>query len=279
MKMRWMATAVLAASPAILLAADGTFDRTLHVSGPVTLSLNTGSGFIHVLPSSGDEVHIVGYVHASNRGSGSAADRVKEVVDNPPIEQSGNIISVGRHTNYRNISIDYDVKVPAGTSLDADSGSGDLRLADLGGTVKANTGSGSIDAAGLSGQVTLETGSGDIKAGFHSANYVKATTGSGSLRLNGITGGLYARSGSGDLEVDGQPGAEWKLDSGSGSITLNTGGSARFTLDASTGSGTVHSDPMIAVHGDIDHHHVTGDINGGGPTVHAETGSGDVRVH
>jgi hypothetical protein len=26
-------------------------------------------------------------------------------------------------------------------------------------------------------------------------------------------------------------------------------------------------------------HHVTGKINGGGPTVKIETGSGDIRVH
>lgn len=284
MKMRWLAIAALAASPAMMLAADGTFDKTLHVSGSVQLSVNTGSGYIHVSPGSDNEVHIIGHVHATRwngwgDGGGSPEDRVKQVVSNPPIEQTGNIITVGKHTGYHNISIDYDVTTPKGTNLEADSGSGDLRLTDIGGPLKANTGSGSIEASGLSGRVVLETGSGDIHAEMHSAPDVKAETGSGSIQLRGVNGGLYAETGSGDIGVEGQPGTNWKLETGSGSVTLDTGGHAKFSLDATTGSGTVHSDPPISTHGSLERHHVTGDINGGGPTVRVETGSGDVRIH
>jgi DUF4097 and DUF4098 domain-containing protein YvlB len=280
MKMRWVAMAALAVSPAWMLAADGTFDKTLHVNGTPTLSIATGSGYIHVSPSSGNEVHIIGHVHA-NRGLdfGSADDRVKEVVSNPPIEQDGNEITVGKHTNYHNVSIDYDITTPRGTNLEASSGSGDLRVSDLGGSLKANTGSGSIEANGLSGQVTLGTGSGDIRADMHSAPDVKAETGSGTIRLRGVNGGLYAETGSGDIEVDGQPGSNWKVQTGSGTVTLNTGGGAKFSLDATTGSGTVHSDPPITTHGSLERHHIMGDINGGGPTVRVETGSGDIRIH
>ena len=62
-------------------------------------------------------------------------------------------------------------------------------------------------------------------------------------------------------------------------MTLNTGGGAKFSLDATTGSGTIHSDPPISVHGSLERHHITGDINGGGVTVRVETGSGDIRIH
>jgi DUF4097 and DUF4098 domain-containing protein YvlB len=283
MNMRWLAIVALAASPAMMVAADGTFDKTLHVSGAVMLSVNTGSGYIRVSPGSDSEVHIIGHVHASHWSGwgdeGSPEDRVKQVVANPPIEQDGNVITVGKHTNYHNISIDYDITTPRGTNLEADSGSGDLRLSDLGGPLKANTGSGSIDATGLSGRVALQTGSGDIRAEMHSAQDVKAETGSGSIRLRGVNGGLYAETGSGDIDVEGQPGTNWKLETGSGSITLDTGGRAKFTLDATTGSGSIHSDPPISTHGSLERHHITGDINGGGPTVRVETGSGDVRIH
>lgn len=283
MNMRWAAIAVLAASPAMMLAADGTFDKTLHVSGSVQLSVATGSGYIHVSPGSDNEVHIIGHVHANRWNGwgeeGSPEDRVKQVVSNPPIEQSGNVITVGKHTSYHNVSIDYDVTTPRGTNLEADSGSGDLRLSEIGGPLKANTGSGSIEATGLSGRVTLETGSGDINAEMHSAPDVKAQTGSGTIKLRGVTGGLYAETGSGDIEIEGQPGTNWKLETGSGSITLDTGGRAKFSLDATTGSGSIHSDPPISTHGSLEKHHITGDINGGGPTVRVETGSGDVRIH
>lgn len=276
------AVASLLFTPVVLFAADGTFDKTLHASGAVTLSVSTGSGYIHVNPGSDSNVHIIGHVHASNwngfMGSGSAEDRVREVVANPPIEQTGNIISVGKHTNYHNISIDYEITTPKGTDLAASSGSGDIHVRDLGGPAKLNTGSGNIDASGLSGRVGLETGSGDIRAEMLSSSSVKAQTGSGSIRLKNVQSELTAGTGSGDMEVEGQPTAAWKLETGSGSITLNTG-SSRFSLDAQTGSGTVHSDPPITTHGNFEHHHIVGDVNGGGPTVRVETGSGDVRIH
>jgi hypothetical protein len=275
-----LAAAVAALVPVAALAADGTFDKTLHTTGQVMLTVGTGSGYVHVSPGSSSDVHIVGHVHANGWGLGASADdRVKQVVNNPPIDQSGNIITIGRHQDWmRNISIDYDVTAPKGTQLEASSGSGDLRLQDLGGPLKANTGSGSIEANGFSGRVQLQTGSGDIRAGLQSANDVKATTGSGSIHLQGAEGALFAETGSGDMEIGGHPNSDWKIETGSGSVTLNVGG-AHFTLDASTGSGSVHSDPPITMHGSIERHHVQGDINGGGPTVRVETGSGDVRIH
>ena len=281
MKVRWIAIAALAVSPVCLLAADGTFDKTLHVSGTPTLNVSTGSGYVHVSPGSDNEVHIIGHVHAGHGWGdwGSPEERVKQVVAEPPIEQSGDDITIGKHREYHNVSIDYDITTPKGTSLDAGSGSGDLKISDLGGSLKANTGSGSIEATGLSGRVVLETGSGDIHADMSSAPDVKAETGSGSIRLRGVTGGLYAQTGSGDIEISGQPGSNWKLETGSGSVTLNTGSSARFTLDATTGSGSIHSDPPLTTHGSLEKHHITGDVNGGGPTVRVETGSGDVRIH
>lgn len=278
-----IAVTALLLSPAALLAADGTFDKTLQTGGNVTLNVSTGSGYIHIMPGSDSSVHIIGHVHAAKWNSwidmGSPEERVQKVVANPPIEQAGSIINIGKHTEeYKNISIDYDITTPKGTNLAANSGSGDIHVSDLNGPAKLDTGSGSIEASGLSGRTSLETGSGDIRAQLQSPSGVKAQTGSGSIRLNGVQGDLYAETGSGDMEIQGQPTANWKLQTGSGSITLNTG-SSRFSLDAETGSGSIHSDPPITMHGSLEHHHITGDVNGGGPTVRVETGSGDIRIH
>src|ERR1700751_543742 len=214
MRMQWIAVAALAVSPVWMLAADGTFDKTLHVSGTPILNVSTGSGYVHVSPGSDNEIHIIGHVHAGHGWSdwGSPEERVKQVVANPPIEQSGNTIVVGKRTSYHNVSIDYEVTTPKGTTLEASSGSGDLRISDLGGSLKANTGSGSIEANGLSGRVDLETGSGDVRAEMSSAPDVKAQTGSGTIRLQGLTGGLFAETGSGDIEGNGQPGSHWELE-------------------------------------------------------------------
>ena len=280
MNLRWAAILALALTPAALFAAEGTFDKTLSVSGAANLSVSTGAGYIHITPGPEGSIHIVGHVHSSHGWfDGSPEDTVRKVTDNPPIEQNGNNVEVGKHTHLQNVSIDYVITAPRGTTVEAGSGSGDLNISNLGGPLKAGTGSGSIEASDLSGDVALSTGSGDIRAMMNGAHYVKAGTGSGTIRLQGVTGGLFAETGSGDIEVGGQPGDGWKLETGSGSVTLNTGHSAHFNLDASTGSGDVHSDPPLLTHGSTDRHHITGEINGGGPTVRIETGSGDVRIH
>lgn len=281
MKFRFAAAILaLALTPVALFAAEGTFDKTLHVSGAATIKINTGSGYIHITPGPDGSIHIVGHVHSSNGWfSGSPEENVRRVTRNPPIEQNGNDIEVGQHTHYTNISIDYVVTAPRGTSVDAGTGSGDINISNLGAPLRAGTGSGTIEANDLTGDVVLNTGSGDIRAMMNHTQNVRAGTGSGNIHLTGVTGGLFARTGSGDVEVAGAPGSEWKITTGSGSITLNTG-SSRYALDASTGSGDVHSDPPLTVHGSVNRHHVIGDINGsGGPTVRVETGSGDVRIH
>ena len=80
------------------------------------------------------------------------------------------------------------------------------------------------------------------------------------------------------MQVAGTAAGDWHLETGSGSVEYWPG-SGGFTLDASTGSGSIHTDREMSVQGSLDRHHVTGKVNGGGPTVRIQTGSGDVRIH
>jgi hypothetical protein len=276
MKLLCIATAALAMAALPALASEATFERTLNVNGQVELTVNTGSGYIHLTKGSGNQVHIVGRVRSD---WGDYADRVREIANNPPIEQTGNIIRIGgHHENLNHVSIEYDIQAPADAFLDAGSGSGDVRDDGVGENAKLSTGSGSIHATGLQGGFAVNTGSGDIYAEQNGEGDVKAQTGSGTIELKDLHGGLRAGTGSGDIKVNGSPSADWKLETGSGSIELWPG-STGFTLDASTGSGSVHTDQEMTVQGSFDKHHITGKVNGGGPTVRAETGSGDIRIH
>jgi Putative adhesin len=274
-------TAATLAIPALALASDSTFDKTLSVNGAVQLEVSTGSGYVHVNPGSDNQVHIVGHVRA-NRGwmGGSSDDQVKQVVDNPPIQQSGNTIRVGQmHESWFNhVSIDYDITTPKSTNLKAESGSGDVKAASIGGGTRLETGSGTINGDDLGGDSYLQTGSGDVRVNFSNGGSVIAGTGSGSIRITGVKGSLKAETGSGDVSVAGQPIDNWKVETGSGSIDLNLGG-AKFTLDAETGSGSIHTDQPISMQGSLERHHITGNVNGGGPTVKVETGSGSIRIH
>lgn len=271
----------LAFAPAALFAAEGTFDKTLQVTGAATLNVSTGAGYIHITPGPDGSVHIIGHIHASHNWLGGTSPelRVRQITDHPPIVQTGNSIEVGQHTHYENVAIDYVITAPRGTDVRASAGSGDLNISNLDAPLKATTGSGTIEANDLTGNVVLNAGSGDIHALMSHADQVRAGTGSGNIQLQGVTGGLDAKTGSGDITIGGRPGSEWKLATGSGSVTLNTGTNARLTLDASVGSGDIHSDAPLTIHGKPDRHHVMGEINGGGPLVRIQTGSGDVRIH
>ena len=130
----------------------------------------------------------------------------------------------------------------------------------------------------MSGNTSLETGSGDITASQSGGGEVKAGTGSGNIHLQNVDGALKAETGSGNIEVSGKPGSGWKLGTGSGDVTLSTGGAA-FNLDASSGSGGIKTDVPITAEGSTDKHHVTGKVNGGGPVVRVETGSGSIHIH
>ncbi|MGC8549759.1 MAG: DUF4097 family beta strand repeat-containing protein [Acidobacteriaceae bacterium] len=269
-----LAGAALALSTTACTAARGSFNRTLQVSGPVTLRIATGSGNIHVISGDPGSVHVVGHIHAM--GLFNAQSRVHQVESNPPIEQSGNNINIGGDTP-SGVSIGYDITVPSSTQLTIHSGSGDLSIINIAGSTTADTGSGDIEADGLGGHVVIRTGSGDVHAGFENSNDIQISSGSGDLILRNAQGILVAHTGSGDITIDGTPSGGWNLKTGSGDVTLHTG-PAHYSIDASTGSGDVHSELPITTHGNLGHHHLIGDVNGGGPTVKIVTGSGDIRI-
>jgi hypothetical protein len=118
----------LTAFPAFA-ASEGHFDRTLTVTGAVDLDVQTGSGEISVRAGDSTKVEIHAKIHGS--GWGDVEQRIHEIENNPPIEQSGNTIRIGHIENHewkRNISISYELIVPAQTKLRSESGSGDQKV-------------------------------------------------------------------------------------------------------------------------------------------------------
>jgi hypothetical protein len=282
MKKLLLAAAALGLAASTALASEYPFERTLTVSGQVQLSVETGSGNIHLTRGADNQVHILGKVKSGLGGWclwGCSEDRAKEIAANPPIEQTGNIVRIGgHHENLHNISIDYEIQAPENTILEAGTGSGNITVEGVGEKAKLSTGSGDIHATGLHGGFSAETGSGNIYAEETGEGDVKAQTGSGNVELRNLHGGLRAGTGSGNINAGGMPTTDWKLETGSGNVDLWTG-TIGITINAETGSGSVHSDRELLMQGELNRHHMVGKLNGGGPTVRVETGSGDVRIH
>ena len=297
-------------------AAEGTFERTLPVSGAVNLQIETGSGSINVRTGGSNEVHVTGRIRSSD-WMGSAEDRVKKLQSNPPIQQSGNDIRIGHIDDpnlRRNISISYDVVVPASTqlrsstgsgnqeisgisgSLEASTGSGSLKISSIGSSVRAHSGSGNIDVDGAGGSVLVRAGSGSIHAtrvagGFDgetgsghltleqtAPGSVRAETGSGGLDLHNVHGSLQAQAGSGNIKAEGEATGGWVVHTGSGSVELRLPQNASFDLEAHTGSGSINLSHPVTVQGSIGRKEVRGKVGGGGVPVEVQTGSGNILI-
>ncbi len=313
---------VLAGTAGRAEKATGQFERTLTVTGPVDLNVETGSGHIIVRPGESGRVRVLGKIEARTDDwwGGSKLDpqeKVRRLEANPPIEQSGNAIRIGRIEDKdlkRNVSIHYEIEVPQATSLKAhtgsghqeisgisgpvasSTGSGHLEISDIGGTVDADTGSGHIELNHIKGHVTAETGSGHITAngvpGPFAANTgsgsvtvdlsvpgsVEINTGSGGVEVNGARGSVKINTGSGSIRVDGEMTESWQLSTGSGSINVRLPSNSAFEVAARSHSGTVRTSHPVTILGAVKRNELRGTVRGGGPTLQMETGSGSIDI-
>jgi DUF4097 and DUF4098 domain-containing protein YvlB len=230
---------------------------------------------------------------------GKRTEEVKEIEQNPPLRQDGNSIHVD-YVNARNIAVDYEITVPAETTIrthsgsgdqtvegthgnaDLQSGSGDMRLTQISGEVRIQTGSGNVRAREIAGPVRGGAGSGDIELEETSAGEIDLHTGSGNITARGIQGAFRGEAGSGDITAEGTMTGAWEIRTGSGNVHIRLPADAAFDANLSTSSGTLSVDAPLTmtVQGRVQESHksVMGKVRGGGPLLTLRTGSGDIHI-
>ncbi len=289
-----MSTAAFASTP------QGTFEKTLSVSGPVNLEVLTHSGDVTVRAGSTGSVLIRGKIYVGNHWlmGGRDAD-VYEIEQHPPIRQDGNNIHID-YVDMKNISVDYEITVPTDTAVRTHSGSGDQTVEGTHGNVETQTGSGDVKLANLTGEIHLQTGSGNIRArevagavrgGTGSGDIeieetgsgdIDLRTGSGNITARGIQGSFHGDAGSGDITAEGAQRGPWEIRSGSGNVHVGLPADSAFEADISTSSGSIDvgSPIEMTVQGRVDdtHRHIQGKVRGGGPLLRIRTGSGDIHI-
>jgi DUF4097 and DUF4098 domain-containing protein YvlB len=272
-RIRWMALAGVVALVALAMpgpvqaqwgnwgniVAEGRFEKALTVSGAVELTVKSNWGNITVRPGNGSTVRVVGIIKVRKLSRSEAQARVKEVEQNPPIRQSGNVINIGyergawSNEDSNRVGISYELVVPAtaavtaatgsgnvtvdGTSgaTDAQSGSGNVALTNVGGDGRAHTGSGNVHIQNVKGQLRASTGSGDIR-GMGIGGAIHASTGSGNIDLaQSGAGNVEASTGSGDIELSGVKGG-LRVRTGSGGIRIEGQPTANWNVHSGSGS-------------------------------------------
>jgi DUF4097 and DUF4098 domain-containing protein YvlB len=296
-------------------SVSGSFDRSYSVSGPIRMELTNASGNVDIAGSADGKVHVHGEVRVSGMGFGNPQKRLDDTVANPPIEQKGGTIRVGREmSNLRNISIAYTIQVPHDTEVSATVASGAQTIRGVRGPVKVQaasgsirvekidrdaqltTASGSVSASDVGDDVRISTASGSVSVSntkgdvrvnalagviqvVRPGGRVEAETASGAVEIQGASNDVKAHAASGRVTVQGNPGANsyWELKTVSGGVHLRVPATANFHLSAQAVSGEIRADIPIVIE-EQGKHSLRARMGNGGARVEVQTVSGEIRV-
>ena len=296
-------------------SVNGSFARTLRVSGPIRLELSNASGGVDISEGAAGTVSIQAEVRASGLGFENTQTRLNEIVSNPAIEQRGDTIRIGKDfSRMRNVSISYKIHVPHDTEVDSNVASGAQNIRDLRGPVKVHsasgtiyvekidrnaqlsTASGTISAENIGGDVQVSSASGNVTVSnvkgdtrvhvmsgviriSHPGGRVDGSTASGEVEIQGAANDVTAHSASGRVYVQGNPGAQgyWNLRTASGGVQISVPPSANFHLSADAASGEIRTDIPIIIE-EQGKHSLRARLGTGGGRVEVHTASGEIRL-
>jgi DUF4097 and DUF4098 domain-containing protein YvlB len=296
-------------------SVSGNFDRSFTVTGPIRLELSNAAGDVQISGSADGKVNVRASVHSSGMGFDNPQTRLDEFLANPPVEQKGDTIRIGKDMSHvRNLAVSYTIEVPHDTEVTTTVVSGSQTIRSVRGPVKAQAASGSIrvehidreaqlisiggslDATDVgddvrgssaSGAVSVNNAKGDVRINALSGvihvvkpgGRVDAETASGSVDVQGATNDVMARSASGQIAVQGNPAsnAYWQLKTASGAVKLSVPSTANFQLSADATSGDIRADVPIVIE-EQGKHSLRAHVGNGGARVEVHTVSGNIRI-
>jgi TonB family protein len=246
---------------------------TVQTRDGLTLHLTADVGSVHIValePGAPPVVHYTAHIETDARAplAQNLLDRYSltakttaygvEIVGASPSQAGRN----GANTQFY---VQFEVAVPAGYSLDVNTGVGDIETQDVGGTASLITEGGNIRAGriGFNGFrnaaqarliAKLSTQGGHIQLQDVAGN-VDAFTAGGHIVAGNISGDAVLRSGGGHIRA-GQISGRAQLETDGGNITLKQAGSF---VSVRTGGGQIDF----------------GEVRG---SVRAQTGGGGIRI-
>jgi DUF4097 and DUF4098 domain-containing protein YvlB len=263
-------------------------DTTIAFSRNGTVELQVGDGEIIVSSWSRDQVRV-------------RATSERSVLR---LDASPSSLSLGlRSGSSRSGDTRFEVTVPVGVRIRANTTSGDIRIAGSKGEVEVRTQrgdivvedvgrtditafSGDIEASGIAGDLRVNVLSGDVQIRQVTGD-IEVKTVSGEVDLRDARS-KYVRLGStsGDITFDGaiDPAGRYELQTHSGDVELTLPASVGATLMVSTYSGGIESDFPLTLnpgqHGEGGGHgkQFTFTLGRGGARITAESFSGDINI-
>ncbi len=284
------------------------FSRAFPVGRAATLMLSNISGNIQVVPGTNERIE----VEALKRAWGPNPEQAKTRLGDATVETyaTANRVEVrvehGVRRDARGIDVEFNVKVPADTTVDLRTISGDVRVTNVKGEVRVQSVNGNLHLEGtarvaavksVSGDVTLvNTGSdmqvslstvnGDLQVQGLAARAIDVDTVNGDVRITGWSGDrAHIRTLDGDLDLQTSltKGGRYEIESHSGDVNLSLTEQPGFELEAHTFSGRIRIDFPIRSEGPIRDNDrgprsVRGTYGDGSSSLRLQTFGGDLTV-
>jgi 3D (Asp-Asp-Asp) domain-containing protein len=214
---------------------DERTEQSFDVGPSPSLVVNNFAGNVTVQGGEGSTIQVTATKRARRQ-----ANLARINVSMQQTDQGVEITSRTEGINTGNLSVELEIRVPAGTRVQIELGAGQIVVRDTGGEIKAHTGAGTVDVSGGIGPIRLETGAGTVS---------------------------YRGAAQGD----------YVFQTGVGEITIALPADAAASVNLTTGLGRVTIEFPVA--GTVNERSVQGTIGGGGQaTIEAHTGTGSIKV-
>jgi hypothetical protein len=255
---------------------DETIEKTFQVTAPARLSISNIRGSITIQPGEAGVIEVKAVKHGNFDSDRFNVEMSQDADGSVHVETRSNEAFLGFLSHPP--KVDYSVRLPQGTQLDASCVSSSLSISDLEGVFKLRTVSGAMQLEKLNGPFKLSAVSGDI-TGSSLSGTLELNTVSGRVRLtkSGIPS-ANATTVSGDLILQ-TPISQgpYQFSSVSGAVRLLVPADTRCNVELHSVSGSIRSS-LPATSTKMGHGLKVTQIQGGGTQVHLKSVSGGVSI-
>lgn len=243
--------------------AEEMYEETVALSAGGAVDVKCHNGSIKVSTWDRDEVEIRAKKKATAGSVAAAEERLREI--SVRVDKTGERVSISavipKWKGGGSGSVQFDLKIPRGARLEADTHNGSIEVRELGGEARLDTHNGSVKAYGVQGDLEIETHNGSITA----------EDVGGAIRAHTNNGSITAEMGAETLARD------TSFETTNGSVTLTLNPNLAATIDARTTNGSVKSD-FPGGFQDKRKKTLDLDLNGGGPRIELESRNGSIRI-
>lgn len=177
-----------------------------------------------------------------------------------------------------------EIEVPSGTTVQAESGSGDLVVTGEIGALSFRSGSGGLTFGEVRRSVDVKVASGDVRGEAVGAD-LRIQCASGDVRVRRVGGTTTVKTASGDIEIDSAEGSV-QAATASGDVSVGTASAGQINIRTVSGDISIGVAPATRVYLDIGSRsgEAISELNtaeagdGARLEIRAASVSGDVRV-